>query len=189
MQPQLQPTQEYTQEERQLLLRIAHRSIESAVRKQEFRAEPVAAHLQEPRGAFTTIHLRGQLHGCVGYILPALPLHATVAETAACGDERPPVCSAHHRGSAGYQAGDQCSIEAVCDLSGAGAARSARFDRERRKAARTFIAASRPGAWLGCGAIPLAHLPEGAPSSGRLAAGRKGRGIHRGDLWGLTPGE
>ena len=83
MHPQLQTTQEYTQEERQLLLRIAHRSIESAVRKQEFRAEPVAAHLQEPRGAFTTIHLRGQLHGCVGYILPALPLHATVAETAA----------------------------------------------------------------------------------------------------------
>src|SRR6266404_551776 len=70
MHPQLQTTQEYTQEERQLLLRIAHRSIDAAVRKQEFRAEPVAAHLQEPRGAFTTI-------------LPALPLHATVAETAA----------------------------------------------------------------------------------------------------------
>ena len=83
MQPQLQITQEYTQEERQLLLRIAHRSIEAAARKQGFQSEPVSAHLQEPRGAFTTINLRGQLHGCVGYILPALPLHATVAETAA----------------------------------------------------------------------------------------------------------
>jgi len=83
MQPHLQVTQEYSQEERQLLLRLAHRSIEAAVRKQEFRAEPVSTHLQEPRGAFTTIHLHGQLHGCVGYILPALPLHATVAETAA----------------------------------------------------------------------------------------------------------
>lgn len=83
MQPQLQTIQEYTPEERQLLLRIAHRSIEAAVREQEFLAESVAAHLQEPRGAFTTIHLHGQLHGCVGYILPALPLHTTVAETAA----------------------------------------------------------------------------------------------------------
>ena len=75
--------QEYSPEERLLLLRIAHRSVESAVRKQEFQAEEVPAHLQEPRGAFTTLHLHGQLHGCVGYILPALPLHATIAETAA----------------------------------------------------------------------------------------------------------
>src|SRR3954465_6727899 len=81
MQPQA--TQEYSLEERELLLRIAHRSIEAAVRNQEFRAEAAPEHLQEPRGAFTTVHLNGQLHGCVGYILPALPLHATVAETAA----------------------------------------------------------------------------------------------------------
>jgi AmmeMemoRadiSam system protein A len=83
MNPQIQPPQEYSQEERELLLRIAHRSIEAAVRNQEFRAEAAPEHLQEPRGAFTTIHLNGQLHGCVGYILPALPLYATVAETAA----------------------------------------------------------------------------------------------------------
>jgi len=83
MNPQIQPQQEYSQVERGLLLRIAHRSIEAAVRNQEFRAEAVPEHLQEPRGAFTTIHLSGQLHGCVGYILPALPLYATVAETAA----------------------------------------------------------------------------------------------------------
>jgi AmmeMemoRadiSam system protein A len=81
MAPQIQ--QEYSQQERELLLRIAHRSIAAAVQKQEFQAEPVPAHLQEPRGAFTTIHLHAQLHGCVGYILPALPLYATVAETAA----------------------------------------------------------------------------------------------------------
>ena len=83
MQPHFQTTQEYTLEERQQLLRIAHRSIEAAVQKQGFQTEPVSAHLQELRGAFTTIHLQGQLHGCVGYILPSLPLHATVAETAA----------------------------------------------------------------------------------------------------------
>src|SRR5439155_1062506 len=71
-------------EERQLLLRIAHGSIEAAVMNRQFRPEPtLPTHLQEPRGAFTTIHLHGHLHGCVGYILPVLPLHATVAETAA----------------------------------------------------------------------------------------------------------
>src|SRR6266446_2327519 len=83
MPPQSQSNEEYSQDERQLLLRIAHRAIEAAVKEQEFQAEAVPAHLQEPRGAFTTIHLRGHLHGCVGYILPASPLHATVAETAA----------------------------------------------------------------------------------------------------------
>jgi AmmeMemoRadiSam system protein A len=86
MQPRIQPTppaQEFSPEERRLLLRIAHASIEAAVRNETFRAEGVPAHLQEPRGAFSTIHLNGRLHGCVGYILPALPLHATVAETAA----------------------------------------------------------------------------------------------------------
>ena len=84
MQPQLQTTQEYSQEERRLLLRIAHASIEAAVSNQDFRSDAaLTAHLKEPRGAFTTIHLEGQLHGCVGYILPSLPLHETVAETAA----------------------------------------------------------------------------------------------------------
>jgi AmmeMemoRadiSam system protein A len=83
MHPQVHPQQEYSQEEREMLLRIAHRSIEAAAEKSHFQAGPVPAHLQEPRGAFTTIHLHGQLHGCVGYILPALPLYATVSETAA----------------------------------------------------------------------------------------------------------
>src|SRR3954468_11165574 len=90
MNPQNQLLQEYSQAERELLLRIAHRSIEAAVRGQGFRAEAVPEHLQEPRGAFTTIHLNGQLHGCVGYILPALPLYLTVADTAASAATRDP---------------------------------------------------------------------------------------------------
>lgn len=81
---------EYSAEERATLLRIAHRSIEAAARNSQFHPEPVGAHLQEPRGAFTTINLHGQLHGCVGYILPMLPLHMTVAETAASAAMRDP---------------------------------------------------------------------------------------------------
>lgn len=81
---------EYSPEERQTLLRLAHRSIEAAVAGKEFTPEAVAAHLQERRGAFTTIHVHGQLHGCVGYILPTLPLYLTVADTAASAATRDP---------------------------------------------------------------------------------------------------
>jgi AmmeMemoRadiSam system protein A len=81
---------EYSPEERAALLRIAHQSIEAAVSGTEFAAEPVPTHLQEPRGAFTTIHLHGDLHGCVGYILPTLPLYLTVADTAASAALRDP---------------------------------------------------------------------------------------------------
>ena len=41
-----------------------------------------AEHLAEPRGAFTTLHLFGELRGCIGYVLPAGSLYQTVAETA-----------------------------------------------------------------------------------------------------------
>ena len=81
---------EYSAEERQTLLRIAHSSIEAVVSGRPFAPEAVSEHLSELRGAFTTIHLNGQLHGCVGYILPMLPLHATVAETAASAATRDP---------------------------------------------------------------------------------------------------
>jgi AmmeMemoRadiSam system protein A len=86
-----QPTSaEYSPEERETLLRIAHRSIEAAAQGQDFTPGAVATHLQEPRGAFTTIHVNGQLHGCVGYILPTLPLYLTVADTAASAATRDP---------------------------------------------------------------------------------------------------
>ena len=34
------------------------------------------------RGAFTTLHLRGRLRGCIGYVIPTHSLYRTVAETA-----------------------------------------------------------------------------------------------------------
>lgn len=44
---------------------------------------PPNEHLAERRGAFTTLHLDGQLRGCIGYVLPVATLYQTVAETAA----------------------------------------------------------------------------------------------------------
>jgi AmmeMemoRadiSam system protein A len=74
---------EYSLEERNELLRIAHQSVATAVAGGKAEFEVSSEHLLEPRGAFTTLHLEKRLRGCVGYIFPVLPLYRTVAETAA----------------------------------------------------------------------------------------------------------
>src|SRR5580700_833992 len=73
---------EFTPEERQILLKLAHTSIEAALDKREIPLDPPSPHLAEPRGAFTTLYFRRQLQGCVGYVLPVVSLYRTVAETA-----------------------------------------------------------------------------------------------------------
>src|SRR5664279_4502877 len=73
---------EYSQEERELLLRLAHRSIEAALEGRKLDLTPPSAHLGEMRGAFTTLHLQGHLRGCIGYVIPVHSLYQTVAETA-----------------------------------------------------------------------------------------------------------
>jgi AmmeMemoRadiSam system protein A len=73
---------EFTPEERALLLRLAHESILSALERREISLTPPSPHLDEPRGAFTTIYFHGNLRGCVGYVFPVASLYRTVAETA-----------------------------------------------------------------------------------------------------------
>ena len=73
---------EFSQDERKLLLRLAHDSILSALEKRELSLAAPSPHLAEPRGVFTTLHLRGELRGCVGYVLPVISLYHAVAETA-----------------------------------------------------------------------------------------------------------
>lgn len=89
---------EYSPEERKLLLRLAHRSIALALEGRSVDLAAPTAHLAEPRGAFTTLHLDAKLRGCIGYVLPTQSLYATVAETAraaALDDPRfPPVTPA-----------------------------------------------------------------------------------------------
>jgi len=80
------------------LLDIAHRAIFSALENPDlhprkhgeglgkaplfFAGAPASALLSEPRGVFTTLHLDGELRGCVGYVAPVAPLYRAVAETA-----------------------------------------------------------------------------------------------------------
>jgi AmmeMemoRadiSam system protein A len=73
---------EYSPEERRILLTLAHRSIEGALRGEHIDLTPPSQHLAQPRGAFTTLHLFGELRGCIGYVLPVGSLYLIVAETA-----------------------------------------------------------------------------------------------------------
>jgi AmmeMemoRadiSam system protein A len=75
---------EFSSEERFLLLQLAHESIAATLERREISLIPPTAHLAKPRGAFTTLYYRNALRGCVGYVLPIKPLNVTVAETA-CG--------------------------------------------------------------------------------------------------------
>ncbi|HLW63723.1 MAG TPA: AMMECR1 domain-containing protein, partial [Gemmataceae bacterium] len=73
---------EFTPEERVILLKLAHESIVSALQHREMSLTPPSPHFAEPRGAFTTIYLHGLLRGCVGYVFPVASIYRTVAETA-----------------------------------------------------------------------------------------------------------
>jgi AmmeMemoRadiSam system protein A len=73
---------EFSPDERSLLLRLAHEAIATALDPHEISLAPPSPHLAEPRGAFTTLYYRGGLRGCVGYVLPVTPLYRTIAESA-----------------------------------------------------------------------------------------------------------
>jgi uncharacterized protein len=75
-------TSEYSREEREILLHLAHRSIKSAFDGSSLDLTPPSKHLAERRGAFTTLHLEGRLRGCIGYVIPTHSLYRSVAETA-----------------------------------------------------------------------------------------------------------
>jgi len=76
------PTSEYSKDERELLLQLAHRAINSPLEGRQIDLTPPTPHLAELRGAFTTLHLDGKLRGCIGYVVPTHSLYRTVEETA-----------------------------------------------------------------------------------------------------------
>ena len=73
---------EFSQDERVLLLRLAHDSILSALESRGIPLKPPTPHLEEPRGVFTSLYLNGALRGCVGYVLPIGSVYRVVSETA-----------------------------------------------------------------------------------------------------------
>jgi AmmeMemoRadiSam system protein A len=73
---------EFTDEERWLLLRLAHDSVASALEGRAISLDPPTPHLAEPRGVFTSLYLQKALRGCVGYVLPNYSVFRAAAETA-----------------------------------------------------------------------------------------------------------
>jgi AmmeMemoRadiSam system protein A len=73
---------EFSPDERQQLLALAHEAILSAVEHREIPLVGPSRRFAAPRGAFTTIYLHKNLRGCVGYAFPIAPLYRTIIETA-----------------------------------------------------------------------------------------------------------
>ncbi|MGH9254380.1 MAG: AmmeMemoRadiSam system protein A [Vicinamibacterales bacterium] len=69
-------------EDQQRLLALARRALEARVRRQPPPAAEQGSALELPRGAFVTIHCRGELRGCLGHIETSAPLAETVLHLA-----------------------------------------------------------------------------------------------------------
>lgn len=70
-------------ENKMLLLQLARKSMESAVRQQPMALiKDIPENLRQDCGAFVTLTKKGELRGCIGYILPVAPLAETVIEMA-----------------------------------------------------------------------------------------------------------
>lgn len=73
---------EFSPEERAFLLPLAHESILSALEQREISLQPPTAHLAEARGVFTSLYLKGNLRGCVGFVLPVNSVYRAIIDTA-----------------------------------------------------------------------------------------------------------
>jgi AmmeMemoRadiSam system protein A len=80
-----------TELEQKSLLGIARSTIESYVRTGKIpEARPLTPKLSEKRGAFVTLHERGQLRGCIGYIEAVKPLYQAVSNMAVAASTEDP---------------------------------------------------------------------------------------------------
>jgi AmmeMemoRadiSam system protein A len=71
-----------TREEKQILLATARRAITARLEKRTPRYPQPTEVLKKKCGAFVTLHKRGKLRGCIGFVVAGKPLIDTVAEAA-----------------------------------------------------------------------------------------------------------
>jgi len=72
-----------SKEERETLLKLARDTITARLTgNQAPPFSPNTENLKQPRGAFVTLHKRGSLRGCIGYVEPIKPLYQTVKDMA-----------------------------------------------------------------------------------------------------------
>lgn len=79
------PDTPLTAEERQFLLTLARTSVRDVVTTGKLvvpAGEGLSSALNQPKGVFVTLTEHGQLRGCIGHIVPQMPLYRAVAENA-----------------------------------------------------------------------------------------------------------
>jgi len=85
------PSLSLTTKEKQELLQIARKSVETAVREHKtYQPSTNSAALLQDRGAFVTLKINGELRGCIGYMAPMQSLMDTVRDVAALAALRDP---------------------------------------------------------------------------------------------------
>jgi AmmeMemoRadiSam system protein A len=90
--------QTLTSEERGILLRAARETIEAKLERRRPSHPEAAGNLKKKCGAFVTLCKKGQLRGCIGFVIAAKPLLQTVieaAEASAFHDPRFPPLERH----------------------------------------------------------------------------------------------
>ena len=110
-----------SQREKDELLKIARKSVESAVRDhKQYEYSPVGFEaLAQERGAFVTLKEHGQLRGCIGYVAPVKPLSITVRDVAmfaALRDTRFRPVSAGELGALEYEISVLSPLRRVLDV-------------------------------------------------------------------------
>jgi AmmeMemoRadiSam system protein B/AmmeMemoRadiSam system protein A len=85
------PSDDLNEREQKSLLRIARSTLESHIRFGKApEAKPLTPKLSEKRGAFVTLHERGELRGCIGYVEAVKPLFQAVREMAVAASTEDP---------------------------------------------------------------------------------------------------
>jgi hypothetical protein len=85
------PSDDLNELEHKSLLRIARSTLESHIRSDKVpEAKPLTPRLSDKRGAFVTLHERGQLRGCIGYIEAVKPLYQAVSDMAVAASTEDP---------------------------------------------------------------------------------------------------
>ncbi len=175
--------EEFSSEERGLLLRLAHQAISATLEQREISLVPPSPHLAEPRGAFTTLYYRGDLRGCVGYVFPVTSLYRTVAESArgaAFDDSRfPPVTRDQAPGTASLS---QRALAAASDSAGTSGNWTPRPADQPGPLSRPVAAASAARARMGPHRLPRTNLQESRLAAKRVANGCEAGSLHRRSL-------
>jgi hypothetical protein len=85
------PSDDLTEREQKSLLGLARSTLEKYIRTGKVpEAKPLTSKLSEKRGAFVTLHERGELRGCIGYIEAVKPLYQAVSDMAVAASTEDP---------------------------------------------------------------------------------------------------